>query len=427
MKPIRNAAASVLLAFAACGEPPREAPPSPAASTSATPASPPEIARETSAGTPPEDARPKEKFADGARAFASVRDSLLKSYYAEGITEDDLYRAATEGMLEKIEPKMREWNKLITARELAEMRNDLKGELVGVGVQIKFDPPSGYADVLGTLPGSPSEKAGIVSGDKIVTVDGKLYKGMRLEDVVADIRGKAGEPVTLTVLRADKLLTLKVVRERVAYDQVSHTLLPEDIGYLRIPSFNERTPLAVKQALEELGRRGAKALVVDLRQSPGGSFERAVEAAELLLPEGAGIVTLKRRNKPEERHVAKGGGLLLDLPLAVLVDHGTSSGAEFVTAALREGRHARVVGARTKGKWSVQTVDDLPNGWAFKYTVSLFRTPGGEAFEGTGLVPDVEVSMDDKRLAEIYAAKSPEDRIAKDVQYRTARELLIRR
>jgi carboxyl-terminal processing protease len=220
---------------------------------------------------------------------------------------------------------------------------------------------------------------------------------------------------------------MTIVREHVVYDQVSSSFFPDDVGYIRIPSFNDRTPPMAKAALEDLGKRGAKALVIDLRQSPGGSFDRAVSVAELFLPDGAGIVTLKRRNKPEEKHVARGGGLLLDLPMAILVDHGTSSGAEFVTAALRDARHARVVGTRTKGKWSVQTVDDLPNGWAFKYTVSMFRTPSGEAFEGTGLPPDVEVTLDEKRLPEIYGAKTPEERIAKDVQYRTARELIVRR
>ncbi len=422
----------VLALQAACSSPSEEAPgggaTAPAAASTAL--TPPQKGEEPTSGPPHEEARehamPAEKFEAGARAFAMARETLLKNYYAEGITEDDLYRAATAGMLEKIEPRMAEWNKLITAREHSEMKNDLKGEVVGIGVQIKFDSQSGYTDVLSTIAGSPSERAGLLAGDKIVTVNGKLYKGMRTEDVVADIRGKAGEPVSLSVLRADKLLPFRVVREKVAYDRVTHATLPQGVGYLRIPSFNDLTPGSVKQALEALARDGVASLVVDLRMSPGGSFDRAVETASLLLPEGTPIVTLKRKGKAEEKHLAKAGGQLLKLPMAVLVSGSTASGAEFLAAALREGRDARVVGAKTKGKWSVQTIDELPNGWAFKYTVSLFRTPSGQAFEGTGLVPDVEVSMDEKALGEAYAAKSPEERIATDVQYRTARELLVR-
>lgn len=369
---------------------------------------------------------PAEPFADGARTFAKVRETLLQNYYAEGVTEDDLYRAATAGMLEKLEPRMKKWNKLLGAREVAELKNDLKGEVVGIGVHIKFDPESGYADVLATLPGSPSEKAGLLAGDKIVTVDGKLYKGMKMRDVIADIRGKAGERVTLSVLRADKLLSFTVARAKVGYDQPAHELFDGGLGYVAIPSFNDKTPERVREALEDLRAKNARALVVDLRQTPGGSFDRAVETAELMLPEGAGIVTLKRKGKPEERHLAKGRGVLVDLPLAVLVDHGTASGGEFVAAALAEGRHAHLVGARTTGKWSVQTIDELSNGYAIKYTVSLFKTPSGKSYEGAGLLPDVTVAMDEGEVARARAGATPAERLARDVQLRTARELLLR-
>jgi carboxyl-terminal processing protease len=413
----------------ACGEPSSTS----HAGASTTSSAPQAALREPEPQAPPAsaprdddaDEAPQEKFADGARTFAKVRETLLQNYYAEGITEDDLYRAATAGMLEKLEPRMKKWNKLMTAHEVAELKNDLKGEVVGIGVHIKFDPQSGYADVLATFPGSPSEKAGLLAGDKIVTVNGKLYKGMRMRDVVADIRGKAGETVTLSVLRADKLLSFTVARERVGYDLPLHDLHPDGLGYLRIPSFNDKTPARVREALEDLQKRGARALVVDVRQSPGGSFERAVETADLLLPGGAGIVTLKRKGRPEEKHVAKGKGILVDVPLAVLVDGGTASGAEFVAAALSEGRHARLVGARTTGKWSVQTIDELANGFAIKYTVSIFKTPSGKSYEATGIVPEVEVAMDDKQLARANAAATPEQRLAIDVQLRTAKELLL--
>lgn len=373
-----------------------------------------------------DDALPADKFGDGARAFTTVRETLLKNYYADGITEDDLYRAATAGMLEKLEPKMKKWNRLLSAKEMAELRNDLKGEVVGIGVHIEFDSASGYADVLAALPGSPSEKAGVQAGDKIVTVNGKLYKGMRMKDVVSEIRGKAGEPVTLSILRADKLIPFTITRERVLYDQPSHALFADNLGYVHIPSFTEKTPAQVKEALEDLSRKNAQALVVDLRENPGGSFDSAVATAELFLPEGTGIVTLKKKNKEEEKHVAKTKGFLTNVPLAVLVSNRTSSGGEFVTGALQEGRHARIVGQHTMGKWSVQMLDDLPNGYAFKYTVSLFKTPSGRSFEGTGLTPDVEVSMEERELARAKTAK-PADRLAADVQLRTAKELLIRK
>ena len=126
---------------------------------------------------------------------------MLDEYYAAGLTEDDMYRAAARGMLERVDPKMKKWNKLLPPSELAFMRTDMKGELVGVGVQIKFESDTGWSDVLGVIAGSPAEKAGLMGGDKIVSVNGKLYKGMSTRDVVSDIRGKAGDTVTLTIYR----------------------------------------------------------------------------------------------------------------------------------------------------------------------------------------------------------------------------------
>jgi carboxyl-terminal processing protease len=385
----------------------------------------PQPAPRTPSSGEADDEVPVEKFKDGAKAFAQVRDALLKSYYAEGIDEDALYRAATAGMLERLEPRMKKYNKLLPPREIAEIKNDLKGELVGVGVQIDFDEKSGYADVLGTLPRSPSEKAGILVGDKIVTVNGKLYKGMQRKDVIADIRGKPGEPVTLSVLRGDKLLSFTIVRDKIAYDSPIHAMLPDALGYVRIPSFTDKTPAEVRAGLEELEKGGARALVVDLRHSPGGSFERAVETAELLVPEGAPIVVVKARGKPDDTRVSKGKPVLGAVPVTVLVDSATSSGAEFLAGALSESRHARLVGMRTHGKWSVQSLDDLPNGFAYKYTVGLFQTPSGKSYEGIGIAPDVESSMDESLLARANAAK-PEERLALDAQLRTAKELLAR-
>jgi carboxyl-terminal processing protease len=421
-----NKSTIALVAFlgaASCGQPASQEP-STSTSTSTSTSSPASAPAAPPSGT--EDEAPAtEKFGDGARAFATVRETLLKNYYADGITDDDLYRAATAGMLEKLEPKMKKWNRLLSAKEMAELRNDLRGEVVGIGVHIAFDSASGYADVLAALPGSPSEKAGILAGDKIVTVNGKLYKGMGMKDVVGEIRGKAGEPVTLSILRADKLIAFTVTRARVLYDQPSHALLADGLGYINVPSFTEKTPSQVKEALEDLAKKNAQVLVVDLRQNPGGSFDSAIATAEMFLPEGSGIVTLKKKGKDEEKHLAKGKGLLTSLPLAVLVSNLTSSGGEFVTAALQEGRHARVIGQHTMGKWSVQSLDDLPNGYAFKYTISLFKSPGGRSFEGTGLTPDVEVAMDERDLARANAAK-PADRLPLDVQLRTAKELLTK-
>src|SRR5262249_2536460 len=152
---------------------------------------------------------PREKFTEGQRSFESVKSTLLAKYYRDGVapTEDDLYRAAVQGMLEHVDPAMHKYNNLLSPTELAQLDSDLKGEIVGAGVRSShFEPSTGYSDVGDTIPGSPAEKAGIQAGDVIVTVDGKLYKDQTISDVAMAIRGKVGESVTLSVLRGDKLL-----------------------------------------------------------------------------------------------------------------------------------------------------------------------------------------------------------------------------
>jgi len=366
---------------------------------------------------------PTESFSDPQKNFDEVRKALLAGYYDPSITEDALYRAAVAGMLERVDPSMRKWNKLLSPGDLAELHRDLQGEVVGVGVKISFDPSTGYVDVLGAISGSPADQAGLAPPDKIVTIDGKLYKGLVLRDVVGDIRGKADETVTLSVLRGDKLVNVPLVRERVKYDIVTELVVDGDVGYVRIPSFNAKTPDALGAALADLRAKKVRGVVLDLRGCPGGSFDDAVASASELLPAGTTVVRLKKRSATEVI-TTKREPVLTDVPLAVLVDHGTSSGAELVAAALEEQAHAIVVGERTFGKWTVQTVEDLPNGYAIKYTLALFQSPSGKSWEGVGLTPTVEVDMPDAAIERALAITDAARRFEGDVQLRTAAALL---
>jgi len=380
--------------------------------------------------TPCDDARdftvPREAFTDARRNFDAVRKTLLEDYYRDSLTEDDMYRAATAGMLERVDPDMHKWNKLLSPTEIAELRRDLQGELVGIGVKIDLDPATGYIDVKGTIAGSPAERAGIAPPDKIVTVDGRLYRGLTVHDVVADIRGKAGESVTLSVLRGPEIVTVPVVRDKVAYDVVRDMVVGGDVGYVRIPSFNAKTPALLRDALSDLAQKSVRSLLIDVRHNPGGSFDDAVEAAGEMVPAGSTVVSLNRRGKTEPV-VAKSTPVLLDLPVAVLVDSDTSSSAELMTAALRDLRHATVVGTHTHGKWTVQKLEELPNGYAVKYTMAVFASPAGQSYEGAGLTPDVEVDAPPEQVERVEAITDATKRVAEDVQLRTALSVLSRR
>jgi carboxyl-terminal processing protease len=366
---------------------------------------------------------PTAPFTDAQRNFDEVKKTLLSGYYDPSITEEGLYRAAVAGMLERVDPAMRKWNKLLSPDDLAELRRDLQGEIVGVGVKISLEPSTGYIDVLGAIPGSPAEKAGLAAPDKIVTVDGKLYKGLTLKDVVADIRGKAGDLVKLSVLRGDKLVVVPVVREKVVYDVVGELVVEGDVGYVRIPGFNAKTPDALAAVLGDLAAKKVRGVVLDLRGCPGGSFDDAIASASEMLPAGSIIANLKKRATTEVV-TSKRAPVLTGIPFAVLVDHGSSSGAELVAAALQEGDHAVVVGQRSFGKWTVQMVDDLPNGYAIKYTTALFQSPSGRSFQGVGLPPDVEVDMEGAAVEKAEAITDSGKRLDADAQLKTAVTLL---
>jgi carboxyl-terminal processing protease len=365
-----------------------------------------------------------EPFNGGERAFQTTRRALLDAYYAEGLTEDDLYRAAVAGMLERVDPSMHKWNKLLSPREVGELHSEIQGEIVGVGVMIAFSDETGRATVIGVVPGSPAERAALGAGDEIISVDGKLYKGKTAMDMSGDIRGKAGDVVSLTVLRGDKLETVPIRREAVALESVVRSSLGDGVGYVHIWSFSDRTPTLLATALDALSAEGARSLVVDLRGNGGGSFDGAVASAGLLLPAGATVTTLERRGGKSEARLAKGGPKLADVPMVVLVDHGTASGAELVASALVQGRKAQLVGRPTLGKWSVQTLEPLENGYAIKFTTSLFTAATGKLPPGVGLTPDVDVDADEGETAKAGAITDPVRRLAADVQLRAAVALL---
>ena len=425
---MRHDLATPMLAalLASCSQAPLDAPA--AASSSATGSSLTAVATPASSAASPgnDDVEvPREPFTDPVKNFDAARKALLEGYYRDSLTEEDLYRGAVAGMLERADPAMRKWNKLLSPSDVAELRVDLSGELVGIGVKIDFDPATGYIDVRGTIPGSPAERAGIQPPDKIVTIDGKLYKGLTLHDAVFDIRGKAGQTVTLSILRGAQLVSIPVVREKITYDTVRDMVLPGDVGYVRIPSFNSKTPATLHDALTDLSMHHVHALVLDLRSDQGGSFDDAIASTGELVPAGSTVANLNKRGKVEAI-VAKTTPVLPDMPMAVLVDHGTASSAELLTAAVKELRHATVVGGTTQGKWTVQTLDDLPNGFSIKYTVGVFSSPGGKSYEGTGMPPDVEVDWSDDAIARAEEITDPAKRLADDVQLRTAVAIVTR-
>jgi len=422
---------SLLAGASACSQGQGGAP-SPSASATTSAASVAQAAPAPASGAPAAPATkdddddlviPPEKFADPEKAFQTAMAAIKSKYYAAGLTDEDLYRAAVRGMVKDIDPAMRRWNKLLSPHEYTELTSDLEGQIVGIGVQVKFDAPTGHIAVQGTIAGSPAEKAGLHATDTILSVNGKLFKGKSMIDAVNEIRGKAGEPVTLSVLRDDKILPFTITRATVSFDPVTHAMI-DGVGYVSMQTFSSRTAPAVKAALDDFAANHARALAVDLRENMGGSFDEAIRVAELFLPAGAPIVTLQRRDGKTETLTSKGSPELAAVPVVVLVDHGTASSGELLAGALSEQRHAKTVGVRTYGKWSVQNLEELGNGYAIKFTTALFHTPSGKSYEGTGFAPDVEVDESEDTVERSMLLTDPRERVAVDPQLKTALSLL---
>jgi len=369
-------------------------------------------------------AKPHDKFEGGARSFEAVKKELLDEYFKNGLDEDDLYRAAAEGMLAQIDPAMRPYNKLLSPQQNAELIADMKGEVVGVGVQLKFDEPTGRAEVLGIIKGSPAERADVRDGDIVLQVDGQGFKGKQVRDLISAVRGKVGEKVVLSVLRDNQVLTKTIERQRISYELVTYELLPNDVAVIAIRSFGETTPESVKAALAKLQQAHAKGLIVDLRGNEGGLLEKAVDTAKLLLPKGKAIVRLVHRGGKEEVRQQDGEPFMAPIPTVVLIDKDTRSSGELVASALREGLKAPLIGGHTGGKWSVQALKELPNHFVMRYTVALFKSPDGKSYEAEGLPADIEVAMDEPTAQHAWRAKTPAERVAIDVQLRAAANFL---
>jgi carboxyl-terminal processing protease len=336
--------------------------------------------------------RPDEPFTDGEAAFQQVLTALKRQYVDDALTDDELYRAASRGLLQYADAKRTDWNRLYTPTEYAELEADLRGEVVGVGLDFRFEDSSGMGVVRAVLDGTPAQAAELKAGDRILKVDGRSFAGHQIRDMVYAIRGRAGTQVTLTILRDAEVFEKILTRAAIAFEETQVKMLESGIALVSIHGFSSKTVDKLRTGINSLPRDQVKGLVVDLRRCGGGSFEAAVGSAALFLDQGKTIVRLRKRGGVEEVKAATDAPLISSVPMSVMIDHDTASGCELVAASFKQSYGATLVGSKTFGKWSMQTVDKLPNGYAMKYTVASFFPPDGSDLEGVGLSPDVPVS-----------------------------------
>lgn len=340
---------------------------------------------------------------DDLRQFSNVF-AAIKANYVEDVPDRDLIRAAIAGMLTDLDPH----SAYLDEEAFREMRTATQGEFGGLGIEIGTE--DGFVKVISPIEDTPAERAGIQAGDLIIKVGDTSTKGMNLTEAVKMMRGPVKTPVTLTVLRQgqDQPVVVELVRDTIKVRSVRSKMLPDDIGYVRIAQFQERTGADLVRHLRELGQKGApKGLILDLRNDPGGLLSGAIGVSAAFLQPDALVVSTDGRI-PDSRHkylanpvdYARGEpDYLKDLPewvkkvpMVVLVNAGSASASEIVAGALQDHKRATIMGNQTFGKGSVQVILPVSQETAIKLTTSRYFTPNGRSIQAKGIEPDIYVT-----------------------------------
>jgi len=344
-------------------------------------------------------AQGKKPYATGAdskelyeylKTFSDVID-LVKKNYVDDVKDKEIVYAAIKGILESLDPH----SSFLTPDMYKDMQSETKGEFGGIGIEITIK--DGFPTVIAPIEDTPAYKAGMKSGDHILKIDGKPARNMGLMDVVKLIRGAKGKPVTLTVMRDgfSAPRDFKVVRDVIVVKSVKYKMLEDDYGYVRIAQFQEKTTKDLDNAMKELEKmnkdKPLKGIVLDLRNNPGGLLEQAVEVSDKFLADGL-IVYIEGKKKDDNKvkfYANKKNDYLG--PLVVLVNDGSASASEIVSGALQDYKRAIVVGTKTFGKGSVQTIFPLGDGSAVRLTTAKYFTPKGRSIQAEGITPDIIV------------------------------------
>ncbi|MBI5415814.1 MAG: S41 family peptidase, partial [Candidatus Omnitrophica bacterium] len=311
--------------------------------------------------------------------------------YVEEKTPQDLIYGSLRGMLSSLDPH----SQFLDPDEYKELKTETEGKFGGLGIEISIK--DGLLTIITPLEDTPAWRAGIKAGDRIVKIEDELTRDLTLGDAVKKLRGKPGEQVKITVLRdgESKLLDFTIVREIIQIQDVKNTQILEDrIGYIRLTEFREDSAAAFRKALDELTKQGADSLIVDLRNNPGGLLNVAIDITEEFVADGQTIVSTRGRRTSQDTITRSTNKThLIDWPMVVLVNEGSASGSEILAGALQDNKRAIIVGTKSFGKGSVQSVIPLPDGSGLRLTTSKYFTPSGRSIHGIGITPDIVVEF----------------------------------
>ena len=345
-------------------------------------------------------ALPEAKGANDASAYGQLdlfSDAFerVRANYVRPVKDSELVDAAIQGMVSNLDPH----SSYMDAKMYGDMQISTKGQFGGVGIEVTQE--DGFIKVISPIDGTPASRAGIKSGDRIVGIDGSSIAGLPLNDSIDKMRGAAGTKITLTIVREGekKPFDVTLTRAIVAYE--ADTWRREgDIGYIRMPAFNEQTADGLEKAVKDLKKQigpGIKGYVLDLRNNPGGLLDQAIQVSDDFLTSGEIVSTRGRHSEDTQRYDAKGGDITDGKPVVVLINAGTASASEIVSGALQDHKRATVIGLTSFGKGSVQTIIPLgENRGALRLTTARYYTPSGHSIQAQGIIPDIQVAQGDE-------------------------------
>ena len=320
-----------------------------------------------------------------------LQEYIQEDYYQE-VSEDDLIDGALKGVFEGLNDP---YSQYYTADEFQSLKEQTSGSFVGIGVYIGIDSESNKLTIISPIEGSPAYEAGIKSGDIVVKVDGESVDSKKIDEVIKKIKGKENTKVKLTIQRDGKELNFDITRKTIVTKSVSNEVMEDNIGYLRITSFDENTYKEFKQNLSELESKGVKGLVIDLRDNPGGLLDVCVDIADDLI--GKGTIVYIKDNTGNKQYY-KSDKKEVNLPMAVLINGGSASASEILTAALVDNGKAIAIGETSFGKGLVQSVKGLKDGTGYKLTTAQYFTPNGDYINGKGITPKIQEQDENKQL-----------------------------
>ncbi len=380
------------------------------------------------------------------KLFSIVLDRVRKDYVdGDNLTYQELIHGALKGMLNTLDPH----SEFMDSSKYHELRQETQGEFGGVGIVISMK--DNFVTVVAPMDDTPGFRAGILSGDRIIKIDGKSAEKLTLQDAVKKLRGAPGSEVSITILRPStgEAKDFDLVREQIRVDTVKDIdgrnefpLSEDNIGYVRLAQFGEPTAGDLEKALRKLEAKGMESLILDLRGNPGGLLDQAVQVCEKFLPRSQLVVSTEGRDgRHRSEYRATGRNKHPDLPMVILVNGGSASASEIVAGCLQDATglgiaKALVVGEQTFGKGSVQSILPLPDGSALRLTTAKYYTPSHKVIHERGITPDIIVPMSDEEERDVFLKRTPggieslpeseRDRVrnARDPQLERAMDLL---